>query len=157
MCCALSVSGMLYRSLGFSQLWNIAPALAQPSTSVMRSDVPRFRTCDHVAPGWMTSSNKILLLSFPVQFFSEDDGLRELAHRAAQTPAFASQIEIRLLFGNAVAVLEDAFGAFDHLARFEGALHFQRFRNESRVFECEGGLAGDSFGESDFFIGEDVS
>src|SRR5262249_40356125 len=60
--------------------------------------VPRLSTCDQVAPGCRFSSNKILLLSFPVQFFGKDNRFRKVAHRAAQAAALTSQVEIGLFF-----------------------------------------------------------
>src|SRR5215468_11265249 len=117
----------------------------------MRNAVPRFITCDHVAPGCTVSSNKFFLLSLPMKFFGEDDGLGEVAHRPPQPPAFAPQIEICLLLGYTVPMLQNAFGAFDDFSSLESALHFERFGNQPGVLECERRLAGDSLSKSDFF------
>src|SRR6478735_5232535 len=99
----------------------------------------------------MVSSNKLLLLSFAMKFLGKDDGLCEIAHWPAKAPAFTSQVEIGLLFGYAMAVLENPFCSFDDFSSFERAFHFQALRNEARILECKSCLSGDSLGESDFF------
>src|SRR5579883_2386932 len=105
----------------------MAPAFAPPAMSVNFSAVPRLRMCDHVAPGCTMSSNKIFFLSFPMEFFRQDDGFREVAHRPPQPAAFASQVEIRLFSGDTVAMLQYPLRTLDHFAVFERAFHFERF------------------------------
>src|SRR6266699_1434868 len=99
----------------------------------------------------MISSNKLLLLSFPVEFFGQNNGFRKIAHRTPEPAALASHIKVSLLLCDPVAMLQDSLGAFDDLACFERSLHFDRFGNQARILERQRGLPGDSFREPDFF------
>src|SRR6516165_6768916 len=113
------------------------PTFAPPSVSVMRSAVPRFSKCDHVAPGWTISSNRKspsligILLFFgyaasTVQLLREDNRFGELLHRAAQPAAFISQSQVGFLFGHPVPVLKDPLRTLDDFAHFEEPFHLQR-------------------------------
>ena len=89
-----------------------------------------------------------------LQLVGQDDGFGQVAHGAAQTAAFVAQLQVGIFFGDAQLVLHDALGTFHHLAGFERALGFQRFRHEAGVFNGNGGLAGDHLDEIDFVFGE---
>src|SRR6185436_20840238 len=120
----------------------MAPTFAPPSVSVMRRAVPRFRMCDQVAPGWIVSSNNVFLFSLPVKFFGQYDRFRQFAHRPPEAAALGPQIEVGLFLRCAVAMLQNSFRALNDLSCLERALHFERFGNQSRIFECKCCLAG---------------
>src|SRR5215471_2395849 len=85
-----------------------------------------------------------------MKFLGQNDGLCKVSHRTAQPPAFASKIEISLLFGDSVAVLENSFSALDNLPVFQRPFHLQCLRNQSGILECKRRLSGDSLSEADF-------
>src|SRR5437016_5907639 len=97
------------------------------------------------------SSNKLLLLSFAMKFLGQDDGLCEISHRTAQPPAFASKIEVRLLFRNAVSILENSLCSFNYFPRFERSFHFECLCNEAGILERKSSLSGNRLSESDLF------
>ncbi len=70
---------------------------------------------------------------FAAEIFGENDCLREIFHGTTQTPALIPQTEIRFLFGQFIAMLQDSLGAFHQFSRLELALHFLGFFHQARV------------------------
>src|ERR1017187_6460165 len=64
----------------------MAPAFAPPWTSVIRSAVPRFNTCDQLAPGCTVSSQRTddSLIHSPLSDFASRTGAEESAEPGGQ-------------------------------------------------------------------------
>src|SRR5215471_14552179 len=74
----------------------MALTLAFPSRSTMRNAVPRFSTCDHIAPGWTISSHRTeepLINTAPFQNFEIIGETRDSAGGRAAADVHASQPE----------------------------------------------------------------
>src|SRR5215475_825310 len=86
-----------------------------------------------------------------MEFFGEDNRFSQIAHWTPQTTALASQIEIGLLLGQSVAMLQNTLRPLDDFARFKRAFHFECLGNQSCIFESQSSLPCDGFRESHFF------
>lgn len=74
---------------------------------------------------------------FAREVFRQDDRFGEFFHGTPQAAAFVAEAKVGLFFRQAMARLEDPFGALDELARFELALHLFGFFEEAGVFVFE--------------------
>src|SRR5258708_18360509 len=67
------------------------------------------------------------------QVLSQDDGICQFFHRAAQTAAFIPKAQVRFFFRELITLLQNALGALHYLARFELAFHLHGLFNEPGI------------------------